>query len=56
MFDSKQDNVNINVATIKSELRDIADHIPELASCGDPMCQLYVRTKISKGRQAVEEG
>lgn len=46
----------MNVATIKSELRDIADHIPESASYGDAMYQLYVRMKIAKGRQAAEEG
>jgi predicted transcriptional regulator len=46
----------MNVATIKSELRDIADHIPESASYSDAMYQLYVRMKIVKGRQAAEEG
>lgn len=46
----------MSVATIKSELRDIADHIPESASYGDAMYQLYVRMKIAKGRQAAEEG
>ena len=46
----------MSVATIKTELRDIADHIPESASYGDVMYELYVRMKITKGRQAAEEG
>ncbi len=46
----------MSVATIKTELRDIADHIPESASYGDVMYELYVRMKIAKGRQAAEEG
>ncbi len=46
----------MSVATIKTELRDIADHIPETASYGDVMYELYVRMKIAKGRQAAEEG
>ena len=46
----------MSVATIKSELRDIADHIPDTASYSDAMCQLYVRMKIAKGKQAADEG
>ena len=46
----------MSVATIKSELRDIADHIPESASYGDVMYQLYVRMKISRSKQAADEG
>lgn len=46
----------MSVATIKAELRDIADHIPESASYGDVMYELYVRMKVAKGRQAAEEG
>jgi predicted transcriptional regulator len=50
------DNSNMSVATIKSELRDIADHIPDSASYNDAMYQLYVRMKIAKGKQAADEG
>jgi predicted transcriptional regulator len=46
----------MSVATIKSELRDIADHIPDTASYSDAMYQLYVRMKVAKGRQAADEG
>ena len=46
----------MSVATIKSELRDIADNIPESASYGDAMYELYVRMKISKGRKAIQDG
>jgi len=46
----------MSVATIKTELRDIADHIPETASYSDAMYELYVRMKVAKGRQAGAEG
>ena len=46
----------MSTATIKSELRDIADHIPESASYSDAMYELYVRMKISKGKQAAQDG
>ena len=46
----------MSVATIKTELRDIADHIPESASYTDVMYELYVRMKITKARHAAEEG
>ena len=44
------------LTTIKSELRDIADRIPDSATYNDVMYQLYVRMKIAKGKQAAEEG
>lgn len=44
------------VATLKSELREIADHLPDSASYDDVMYELYVHMKVSKGRQAAEEG
>jgi len=50
------DNVDMSVATIKSELRDIADRIPDSASYGDAMYELYVHMKIAKGKQAAEDG
>lgn len=46
----------MTTATIKSELRDIADHIPESATYGDAMYQLYVRMKIAQGKQAADDG
>lgn len=46
----------MSVATIKSELRDIANHIPDTATYGDAMYELYVRMKVAKGRQAAVEG
>ena len=51
-----EDNGNMSVTTIKSELRDIADRIPDSASYNDAMYQLYVRMKIAKGKQAADEG
>jgi len=42
--------------TIKAELRDIADRIPDSATYNDVMYQLYVRMKIAKGKQAAKEG
>lgn len=50
------DNSNMSTVTIKSELRDIADRIPDSASYNDAMYQLYVRMKIAKGKQAADEG
>ena len=41
---------------IKNELRSIADRIPDSASYMDAMYELYVRMKISKGKQAADEG
>lgn len=46
----------MSAATMKSELRDIADRIPDSASYNDAMYQLYVRMKIAKGKQAADEG
>jgi hypothetical protein len=39
----------MNATTIKTELRDIADRIPESASYSDAMRQLYVRMKVIIG-------
>ena len=44
------------VAKIKSDLKYIADHLPANASYTDAMYELYVRMKITKGKQAVKEG
>jgi len=37
---SMGDNGNMSITTIKSELRDIADRIPDSASYNDAMYQL----------------
>ncbi len=42
--------------SIKNELQNIADHLPEDASFRDVMYQLYVRMKISEGKKAAECG
>lgn len=55
-LDPMGDNGNMSTTTIKSELRDIADRIPDSASYNDAMYQLYVRMKIAKGKQAADEG
>jgi len=55
-FRSKEGNAFMSATTIKSELRDIADRIPDSASYADAMYQLYVRMKIAKGKQAADEG
>jgi 23S rRNA maturation mini-RNase III len=54
-FAAGRNSMDMSIETIKTELRDIADHIPESASYGDAMYELYVRMKIAKGRQAAEE-
>ena len=51
-----RDIFRMTTATLKSELHEIADHLPGTASYGDAMYELYVRMKIARGRQAAEEG
>jgi len=46
----------MSTKSVKSELRDIARHIPESATYTDAMYELYVRMKVAKGRQAADEG
>jgi hypothetical protein len=46
----------MSTTSIKSELREIADRIPESASYSDAMYQLYVRMKVAKAKLAAEEG
>ena len=43
-------------AKIKPDLKYIAEHLPADASYSDAMYELYVRMKVSKGKQAVKEG
>ena len=43
-------------AKIKSDLKFIADHLPSNASYEDAMYELYVRMKITRGKEAAEAG
>lgn len=42
--------------TIREEVRDLADKLPENATWDDVMYELYVRQKIAAGVQAADEG
>jgi len=42
--------------TIKSELIEISNRIPDSASYSDAMYEQYVRMKIARGRKAADEG
>ena len=46
----------MSIITVKSELRKIADQIPDSASYNDAMYELSVRMKIAKEKQAADEG
>ena len=46
----------MSTTTVKSELRDIADRIPESASYSDAMYELYVCMKTARGKQAANDG
>lgn len=46
----------MNAISKKSELREIAEHIPDTASFSDAMYELYVRMKVASGKYAAEEG
>ena len=41
---------------VKSDLRRIAESLPDSASYADAMYELYVRMKIARGLQAAGEG
>ena len=41
---------------LKTELKNIADRLPESATYADAMYELYVRMKIAKGREAAADG
>lgn len=43
-------------ANIKTDLKQIAEHLPASASYADAMYELYVRMKIANARQAANEG
>lgn len=42
--------------TVKEEVRDLAERLPEEATWDDVMYELYVRQKIAAGLQAADEG
>ena len=44
------------MSTIKEEVRDLAEKLPEDATWDDAMYELYVRQKIAAGLQAADEG
>jgi predicted transcriptional regulator len=46
----------MNATNVRSDLRAIADRLPDSASYVDAMYELYVRMKIARGMQAAEEG
>lgn len=46
----------MNSANLKEELKSIAEHLPDSASYGDAMYELYVRMKVAAGREAAAEG
>jgi len=50
------DTIYMSATTIKSELIEIANRIPESASYSDAMYELYVRMKVARGRKAADEG
>ncbi|MBI1374671.1 MAG: hypothetical protein GC159_18285 [Phycisphaera sp.] len=43
-------------ADVKSDLRNIADHLPPEATYSDAMYELYLRKKVADGRRAAAEG
>ncbi len=42
--------------TVKEEVRDLAERLPEDATWDDAMYELYVRQKIAAGLRAADEG
>lgn len=42
--------------TVKEEVRDLAERLPDEATWDDVMYELYVRQKIAAGLQAADEG
>lgn len=51
-----RDNLNMSRSNLKTELKNIADRLPESATYADAMYELYVRMKIAKGREAAADG
>ena len=50
------DTMSMDATNVRTDLRTIADHLPDSASYVDAMYELYVRMKIARGMQAAEEG
>ena len=50
------DNHSMKASTVKSDLREIADKLPDSASYDDAMYELYVRMKIAQGLNDLKEG
>jgi predicted transcriptional regulator len=50
------DNLIMSQTDLKTELKNIADHLPQSATYADVMYELYVRMKIAKGREAAADG
>ena len=48
--------MTMKAENIKSELKSIAERLPEGASYTDAMYAIYVRMKIAEGKKAAEEG
>ena len=50
------DSQAMSSVSVKTDLKHIADYLPETASYADAMYELYVRMKVAAGRKAVSEG
>ena len=46
----------VSTTTVKTDLKNIASHLPETATYADAMYELYVRMKIAQGKRAADEG
>lgn len=46
----------MRTAEVKTELRRIANALPEGSSYSDAMYELYVRMKVARGREAAAQG
>jgi predicted transcriptional regulator len=46
----------VSSVNIKTDLQQIAEHLPATASYTDAMYELYVRMKINHAKQAANEG
>ena len=46
----------MTTANIKTDLQQIAEHLPPTASFADAMYELYVRMKIAHAKQAADAG
>ena len=44
------------MSTVRDEARKLVDRLPDEATWGDLMYQIYVRQKIDAGRKAIAEG